>query len=68
MNWIDWIEVIIFGLGITVYGLAVIIGLGHVIGLWIIDKVDDIKEHRKESRNAKIRCVNPADKESRRQG
>lgn len=50
MSWIDWIEVIIFGLGLIVFGLATIIGLGHVIGLWIIDKIDDIKEKRKEKK------------------
>lgn len=51
MNWIDWIEVIIFGLGLIVFGLATIIGLGHVIGLWIIDKIDDVKEKRREKKN-----------------
>jgi hypothetical protein len=55
VSWIDWIDVIIFGLGSIVFGLAIIIGVGHVIGLWIIDEIEVIKEKRKEKKMAKFR-------------
>ena len=50
MSWIDWINIIISYLVITVYGLAIIIGVGYVIGLWIPDKIDNIKEKQRRKK------------------